>query len=67
MQSSMVKVVAMGFFGKDYQLPLYLQIPSLVHEVGWLKGAVRFIECCVAVDPFARHSAEALLQHDFLY
>ena len=43
------------------------QIPKLVREVGWLKGAVRFIECCVAVDPFSRHSADALLQHDFLY
>ena len=44
-----------------------MQVPQLVKEVGWLKGAVRFIECCVAVDPLTRHSAEALLQHDFLY
>ena len=42
-------------------------MPSLVREVGWLKGAVRFIECCVAIDPYGRCSAEALLQHDFLY
>lgn len=43
------------------------QMPQLVNEVGWLRGAVRFVECCVAIDPLARHSAEALLQHDFLY
>ena len=48
-------------------IPSLLQMPILAQEVGWLKGAVRFIECCVAVDPFARYSAEALLQHDFLY
>ena len=42
-------------------------MPRLVREIGWLKGAVRFVESCVAVDPLARYSAEALLQHDFLY